>query len=183
MGFLPQFYIIKDALLDNRGFGVLISGSSTSRFSVRTPITDIFGRTFNEIYSPKTSNSTASMQWYHSMFLFCESLETTSNNFNIEPPVKIWVSEDADADKLKIDSTDHSVALSFNSCHKLYENGKNYTSFTYTNTGESFDIATIRLAVDIYTSSGSKSDFIIYSEPIDPITIGTGETVQIKIEV
>ena len=183
MGFLPQFYIIKDAVLDGRGFGVLIAGSSTSRFLVRTPITDIFGRTFNEIYSPKTSNSTASLQWYHSMFLFCESLETTSNNFNIEPPVKIWVSEDADADKLKIDSTDHSVALSFNSCHKLYENGKNYTSFTYTNTGESFDIATIRLAVDIYTSSGSKSDFIIYSESIDPITIGTGETVQIKIEV
>lgn len=183
MGFLPQYYIIKDALLDNRGFGVLVSGSTTSRFSVRTPITDIFGRTFNEIYSPKTSSSAASMQWYHSMFLFCESLETTLINFTLEPPVTIWVSEDADADKLKIDSTDHSVALSFNSCHKLYENGKNYTSFTYTNTGESFDIATIRLAVDIYTSSGTKSDFIIYSEPIDPITIGTGETVQIKIEV
>lgn len=183
MGFLPQFYIIKDALLDGRGLGVSISNSSSSRFSVRTPITDIFGRTFNEIYSPKTSNDAANMQWYHSMFLFCESLETTSNNFNIEPPVKIWVSEDADADKLKIDSTDHSVALSFNSCHKLYENGKNYTSFTYTNTGESFDIATIRLAVIIYTSSGSNSNFIIYSEPIDPITIGTGETVQIKIEV
>ena len=178
-----QFYIIKDALLDNRGFGVLISNSSTSRFSVRTPITDIFGRTFNEIYSPKTSNSAASMQWNHSMFLFCESSETISNNFNIEPPVKIWVSEDADADKLKIDSTDHSVALSFNSCHKLYENGKNYTSFTYTNTGESFNIATIRLAVNIYTSSGSRSDFIIYSEPIGPITIGTGETVQIRLEV
>ena len=183
MGFLPQFYIIKDALLDDRGFGVSTSGSSTFRFSLRTPITNIYGSTFIEIYSPSTKNSSASLQWGHSMFLFCESLETDSNRFNIEPPVKIWVSEDADADKLKIDSTDHSVALSFNSCHKLYENGKNYTSFTYTNTGESFNIATIRLAVDIYTASASTSDFIIYSEPIDPITIGTGETVQIKIEV
>ena len=183
MGFLPQFYVIKDALLDDRGFGVLTTASSGSRFSLRTPITNIYGSTFKEIYSPSTQNSSAILQWYHSMFLFCESLETTLNNFNIEPPVKIWVSEDADADKLKIDSTDHSVALSFNSCHKLYENGKNYTSFTYTNTVESFDIATIRLAVDIYTSSGSKYDFIIYSESIDPITIGTGETVQIKLEV
>ena len=104
-------------------------------------------------------------------------------SINDDYPFRIYLSEDSNEDKLIADSLEHLVPKSSTNCRKSFENGKVFCIITYTNSGAEFDITTVRIARRLDISSSAFAYFMIYSEPIDPITIGTGETVQIKIEV
>nr|DAR01558.1 MAG TPA: hypothetical protein [Caudoviricetes sp.] len=175
MGFLPQFYVIKDAMLNPDGLTI-----NSEQIATASPIIAINGKSYNNIYSNRTQTIVNTNLSNSSMFLFSSNgITTISNSY----PFCLYLSEDSDEDKLVISKLDHVVPKGTTNVSKLFENGKNYCVITYTNSEAAFNIATIRIAVNINTGGNTASPFMIYSESIDPITIGTGETVQIKIEV
>lgn len=180
MGFLPQFYIIKDAILYETGLTADTYGHSVS---LRETIVSVKNTKYSSIYMDASSSATIQVPTITGMFTFASAY--TRNIFNIDEtyPISIYLSEDSNEDKLVVNNLDHIVAKSYINCFKTFENGKVYANITYTNSGAPIDIVTVRIAINVSTASNVKDNFIIYSESIDPITIGTGETVQIKIEV
>lgn len=178
MGFLPQFYIIKDAWLSDDGLSIKPSAST---LSTKSEIVDLYGNTYDTINNVKEKIFIDLCLAGTGKFLFASILETSPNNLTV---FKLYISEDNNENKLIVDGLDHVVEKSSTNVHKLFENGKNYCLITYTNRNAEFNINTVRIAIPLHTTSASNTTyFMIYSEPINPITIGTGETVQIKIEV
>lgn len=174
MGFLHQTYVIKDAFLSTTNTGLTVGNKK--KVSTSEPITDIYGSTYNECYGYVASSALRIPSIFFITALYDAGIGESY-------PVQIYLSEDSNENKLVVDKLEHSVPKSTANVSKLFENGKNYCVISYTNSGTAFNIATIRIATDIYIYENSGSKFMIYSEPIDPVTIGTGETVQIKIEV
>lgn len=164
MGFLPQYYIIKDALLANNG-----EYSKSGPVTTRSPVVNFVGKEFTSLDNSANDNCSlmfAQLAVFASPKLHGSVLEST--------PFRLFISSDSNENKLIIDSADITVQKSDQNSIKSFENGKCYCNVTYTHSGESFDIACVRIAIN---------NFMIYAQSIDPITIGTGETVQIKIEV
>ncbi len=185
MGFLPQYYTIKNAITNTTGLGAPQAG--TNIYAVTEPrIQSTDGTAVAYIFNQSASNiSRLAIQ--SSLTVFGTKFSTTITDID---PIAVYLSEDSMENKLVIDvGVDHIVPKSSINTSKSFENGKLYTNIIYTNSGASLDIVTVRIAVRLGTASSvsttSSSDrlFMIYSESIDPITIGTGETVQIKIEV
>lgn len=165
MGFLPQYYIIKDAILDKNG-EYAVSGSN---ISLRSPIVNLIGQEFTSLPIFTSANCDV---WLAQLAVFVSPV--AGGTVDESTPFQLIVSSDSDEDKLVIDSADRLVPKSNVNSTKTFENGKCYCNITYTNGGESFDIVCARIAI---------YNYMIYAQSIDPITIGTGETVTIKIEV
>ena len=164
MGFLPQFYVIKDALLMNNG-----EYSKSGPVTTRSPVVNITGKEFTSLDNPANSNCSV---WFAQLAVFASP--GLNGTIYDSTPFQLFISSDSNENKLIIDSADKTVNKSYTNSIKSFENGKCYCNVTYTNSGEPFDIACVRIAIN---------NFMIYAQSIDPITIGTGETVQIKIEV
>ena len=164
MGFLPQFYVIKDALLTKNG-EYTASGSITPR----SPVVDFGGKEYTSFTVTTYSNCSV---WLAQLAVFASPI--LNGTIYDSTPFQLFISSDSNENKLIIDSADIAVQKSEKNSIKSFENGKCYCNITYTHSGEPFDIACVRIAIN---------NFMIYAQSIDPITIGTGETVQIKIEV
>lgn len=179
MGFLPQYYIIKDAWLSDYG---LSRKPFVKTLSTKSEIVDVGGHTYDTIYNVERDISIDLCLAGTGKFLFASILDVSPSDLTV---FKLYISEDNNENKLIVDGLDHAVEKSATNVHKLFENGKNYCLITYTNNKAEFNIATVRIAIPLHMTSAynTVTYFMIYSEPIDPITIGTGETVQIKIEV
>lgn len=185
MGFLPQYGIIKKAITSSNG--IFMNGDEI--YKLEQSITTIDNKTYGFIYNATPTSSTAEkvrpLGSYLSLSTF--GVSAISGVPGDRYPFGIYLSEDSDEDRLIIDDLDHLVTST--SYTKLWENNRFYTVVTFTNNSTEFVISTIRLCmilpVTTVLSGGNRINerFMIYSEPIDPITIGTGETVQIKIEV
>lgn len=178
MGFLHQTYVIKDAFLSSTNTGLTIK---TGEMNTAEAITNVAGVAYNTIYS-SVSQSTSAETHLRTTGLF-HFLTINDNNIDDNFPFRIYLSEDSNEGKLTSDNLEHIVPKSKTNVSKSFENGKNYCIITYTNSGAEFNVSTVRIAMSLNITTNSSSFFMIYSEPIDPITIGTGETVQIKIEV
>lgn len=174
MGFLHQAYVIKDAFLSTTNTGLTIASKRV--VSTSELITDVKGKTYNEVYVYAVATAVHIPSIFFITALYDAGIGETY-------PIQIYLSEDSNENKLVVDKLEHSVPKSTANVSKLFENGKNYCVISYTNSGTAFNITTVRIAMDIYIKETTGPTFMIYSEPIDPITIGTGETVQIKIEV
>ena len=180
MGFLPQFYVIKDAFISDNG----LFASSAGTISLRETITAIYNKSITAIYLAfATSSAVIYDMAMLPVSLFSSSFASTAQSLNEYIPIRVYLSEDSNEDKLVVDSLEHIVPKSSINCTKSFENGKVYCIITYTNGGAEFDIKTVRIARQLTVSRTEYEYFMIYSESIDPVTIGTGETVQIKIEV
>lgn len=179
MGFLPQFYIIKDAWLSNYG---LSQNPQSPTLSTKSEIISIGGTSYSTIYNVKMQVSIDHCLIGTGKFLFASMLNVAPNDLTV---FKLYISEDSNENKLIVDGLDHVVEKSSTNVHKLFENGKNYCLITYTNNNAEFNVTAVRIAIPLHITNeyNTVTYFMIYSEPIDPITIGTGETVQIKIEV
>lgn len=164
MGFLPQYYIIKDALLANNG-----EYSKSGPVTTRSPVVNIAGKEFTSL--DNSANDNCSLMFAQLAVFASPKLNGTIYD---STPFQLFISSDSNENKLIIDSADITVQKSNQNSIKSFENGKCYCNVTYTHSGEPFDIACVRIAIN---------NFMIYAQSIDPITIGTGETVQIKIEV
>lgn len=180
MGFLHQAYVIKDAFISDVG---LLASPAKDAVPLRETIKTVNNQSTDIIYStnltsftPRTDMVILPGSLFSSLF---PGVETVDEDF----PFRIYLSEDSNDDKLIEDSLEHLVPKSSTNCRKSLENGKVFCIITYINSGAEFDITTVRIARRLNISSSAFDYFMIYSEPIDPITIGTGETVQIKIEV
>ena len=181
MGFLHQAYVIKDAFISDVG---LLASPTEGAVNLRETIKAVNNQNNDIIYSSFAKSNTAVYDMAMlPVSLFSSSLISTAESINDNIPLKIYLSEDSNEDKLIEDSLEHLVPKSSTNCRKSFENGKVFCIITYTNSGAEFDITTVRIARRLNISSYGFAYFMIYSEPIDPITIGTGETVQIKIEV
>lgn len=181
MGFLHQAYVIKDAFISDVG---LLASPTEGAVQLRETIKAVNNQNYDIIYSSFAKSNTAVYDMAMlPVSLFSSSLISTAESINDNIPLKIYLSEDSNEDKLIEDSLEHLVPKSSTNCRKSFENGKVFCIITYTNSGAEFDITTVRIARRLNISSYGFAYFMIYSEPIDPITIGTGETVQIKIEV
>ena len=182
MGFLPQFYIIKDALLHTTG---LNAKNNKDLATLPSPIISIKGASCSTIYTTTTDPSTSYALSCCGIVSFASSITagSVSPAIDNDRPFTLYLSEDHKEDKLIVDNLDHLISKAISNCAKSFENGKVYANITYTNSGADFEVSTVRIAIKVYTNSNTTSIFMIYSESIDPITIGTGETVQIKIEV
>lgn len=180
MGFLPQFYIIKDAFISNVG---LLASPTGNAVPLRETIKTVNNQSTNIIYSKDLTSFTPYADMAILPVSLFSSLFPGTGSINDDFPFRIYLSEDSNEDKLIADSLEHLVPKSSTNCRKSFENGKVFCIITYTNSGAGFDITTVRIARRLDISSSAFAYFMIYSEPIDPITIGTGETVQIKIEV
>lgn len=164
MGFLPQFYVIKDALLKENG-----EFSKLGSVTMRSPIVNLAGKEFTSLDIP--SNDSCSVLL--AQLAVFASPRSNGPVYDSEP-FQLFISSDSNENKLIIDSADITVQKSNNNSIKSFENGKCYCNVTYTHSGEPFVIACVRISIN---------NFMIYAQSIDPITIGTGETVQIKVEV
>lgn len=180
MGFLPQFYIIKDAFISDVG---LIASPTGNEVPLRETIKTVNNQSTNIIYSNDLTTFTPKDDMAVLPGSLFSSLYTETRSINGDFPFRIYLSEDSNEDKLIADSLEHLVPKSSTNCRKSFENGKVFCIITYTNSGAEFNITTVRIARSLNISSSAFAYFMIYSEPIDPITIGTGETVQIKIEL
>ena len=181
MGFLHQAYVIKDAFISDVG---LLASPTEGAVKLRETIKAVNNQNNDIIYSSFAKSNTAVYDMAMlPVSLFSSSLISTAESINDNIPLKIYLSEDSNEDKLIEDSLEHLVPKSSTNCRKSFENGKVFCIITYTNSGAEFDITTVRIARRLNISSYGFAYFMIYSESIDPITIGTGETVQIKIEV
>ena len=181
MGFLPQFYIIKDAFISDVG---LLASPTGNAVPLRETIKAVNNQSIDILYSSFAKSNTAIYDMAMlPVSLFSSSLVPTAESINDNIPFKIYLSEDSNEDKLIADSLEHLVPKSLTNCKKSFENGKVFCIITYTNSGAEFDITTVRIARRLNISSSAFAYFMIYSEPIGPITIGTGETVQIRLEV
>lgn len=182
MGFLPQFYIIKDALLYTTG---LNANNGKYSATLSSPIVSIIGSSCSTIYTLASTPTTSDALTRCGIISFASSVMNGSLSPAIsnDRPFMLYLSEDHNEDKLIVDELDHLIPKTTSNCTKSFENGKVYANITYTNPGAEFEVSTVRIAVTVNTTATTAPTFMIYSEPIDPITIGTGETVQIKIEV
>ena len=164
MGFLPQYYIIKDALLNENG-----EYSKSGPVTTRSPVVNIAGKEFTSLDNSANDNCS---------LMFAQLAVFTSPKLNgtvyDSVPFQLFISSDSNENKLITDSADITVQKSNQNSIKSFENGKCYCNVTYAHSGEPFVIACVRISIN---------SFMIYAQSIDPITIGTGETVQIKIEV
>lgn len=179
MGFLPQFYVIKDAWLNDYGLSTKYNDNT---LSTKSEIVSVGGRTYDTIYNVKRDISIDQCLVGSGKFLFASLSSVGPSDLTV---FNLYISEDNNENKLIVDGLDHIVKKSETNVHKLFENGKNYCLITYTNNKAEFNINTVRIAIPLHITNqyNTVTYFMIYSEPIDPITIGTGETVQIKIEV
>ena len=164
MGFLPQFYIIKDALLNENG-----EFSKLGYVKLRSPVVNFVGEEFTSLNIP--ANDSCSV--FLAQLAVFASPRSNRSVYDSEP-FQLFISSDSNENKLITDSADITVQKSNQNSIKSFENGKCYCNVTYTHSGEPFVIACVRISIN---------SFMIYAQSIDPITIGTGETVQIKIEV
>lgn len=164
MGFLPQFYIIKDALLANNG-----EYSKSGPVTTRSPVVNIAGEEFTSL--DNSANDNCSLMFAQLAVFASPKLNGTVYD---SVPFQLFISSDSNENKLITDSADITVKKSNQNSIKSFENGKCYCNVTYTHSGEPFVIACVRISIN---------SFMIYAQSINPITIGTGETVQIKIEV
>lgn len=180
MGFLPQYYIIKDALLYETG---LNANNNNYSATLSSPIIAINGESHSTIHTLTSGAPTSASLTQCGIMLFASSYAAVSDSPTNDRPFQLYLSEDHNEDKLIVDKLDHLILKATSNCKKSFENGKVYTNITYTNSGTEFEVSTVRIAVAVNTTATKSPTFMIYSEPIDPITIGTGETVQIKIEV
>lgn len=180
MGFLPQFYVIKDAFISDVG---LLASSIIGEVRLRETIKAVNNNSTDIIYSTKVTSFTPIANMAELPASLFSSLFPGRESINNDYPFRIYLSEDSNEDKLIEDSLEHLVPKSSTNCRKSFENGKVFCIITYTNSRAEFNITTVRIARRLSISSSAFAYFMIYSEPIDPITIGTGETVQIKIEV
>lgn len=180
MGFLHQAYVIKDAFISDVG---LLASSRLGEVRLRETIKAVNNKSTDIIYSTDLTSFTPTADMAILPGSLFSSLFPGTESINNDFPFRIYLSEDSNEDKLIEDSLEHLVPKSSINCKKYFENGKVFCIITYTNSRAEFDITTVRIARRLNIASNNYGYFMIYSEPIDPITIGTGETVQIKIEV
>lgn len=180
MGFLHQAYVIKDAFISDVG---LLASPTENAVPLRETIKAVNNQSTNIMYSTDLTSFTPKADMAILPGSLFSSLFPGTGSINDDFPFRIYLSEDSNEDKLIADSLEHLVPKSSTNCRKSFENGKVFCIITYTNSGAEFDITTVRIARRLNISSSAFAYFMIYSEPIDPITIGTGETVQIKIEI
>ena len=180
MGFLHQAYVIKDAFISDVG---LLASPTGNAVQLRETIKAVNNQNYDIIYSTDLTLFTPKADMAVLPGSLFSSLFPGTGSINDDFPFRIYLSEDSNEDKLIADSLEHLVPKSSTNCRKSFENGKVYCIITYTNSGTEFDITTVPIARRLNISSSAVAYFMIYSEPIGPITIGTGETVQIRLEV